>query len=301
MRKLNPAVRNVIVLIFSLLVVAALYFYLRHGNTMHKGISESLMKHVNVRVSDDYVRYFGRVPDAGMVDCEGLVIYYPEKGGDSFVPYPFFVTTPEEKETLIARTMIAGLPSRAMGKYVKPIYQGWGELEEISVTGKTLSISIKAGIIPKKEELADTARAFFITYKQFYGELEKVILNAGSGEKVEMASPGIAVREPGPPVILDAFLVRHAHGEEENSQELRILFDRPVMIRDLAIEKAGGKRIEGKAYLAEFSMAGIIEHVGEKAFVEGDRFTIRYDIHDYLDRKGEGEMSFTARVEVHSG
>ncbi|NIS75284.1 MAG: hypothetical protein GTO08_08380 [Deltaproteobacteria bacterium] len=257
------------------------------------------MKNFNARASDEYVRYFGRIPDVGMIKCEGLVIYYPEKEGNSFVPYPFFVTTPENKERLIARTMIAGLPSRAMGAYVNPIYQGWGELEEISVTGKTLNIAIKSGITPKKEDLNDTARAFFITYKQFHGELENVILHAGSEGKVEVASPGITVQEPGPPVILDAFLVSH-EGEGE-AHELRILFDRPVMIQDLAIEKAGGKRMEGKIYLAEFSMAGIFEHGGDEAVEEGDTFTIRYAVHDYLGRKSEGKKSFTARVEVHSG
>jgi hypothetical protein len=299
MRRVNPGAKNVLVLLLLLSILAGGYLYLNRKDKGKETTLRDMAGEMETKATDDYVRYFGRVPDVGMITCEGLVIYYPEKEGNAFVPYPFFVTTPDKKEMLIARTMIAGFPSRKMGEYVNPIFQGWGELEEISVTGKTLNISVKAGIVPKRENLTDTARAFFTTYRQFYGELEKVTLNAGSEEKVEMASPEITVREPGPPVILDAFIVRHAHGEKEDAQELRILFDRPVLIRDLTIEKAGGKRVEGKVYLAEFSMAGIFEHGGDESLEEGDRFTIRYAIYDYLDRKSEGEMSFTARVEVH--
>jgi hypothetical protein len=299
MGKINPGVKNVFVLLLLLSILAGGYLYLSRKEKGKEATLIDMAGEMETKLTDDYVRYFGRIPDVGMINCEGLVIYYPEKGGNSFVPYPFFVTTPDNKERLIARTMIAGLPSRAMGEYVNPIYQGWGELEDVSVSGKTLNIAIKSGITPKKESLADTARAFFITFKQFYGELENVILNVGIDGKVEVASPGITVQEPGPPVILDAFLV--SHEEEEKAHELRILFDRPVVIQDLAIEKAGGKRMEGKVYLAEFSMAGIFEHGGGEAVEEGDTFTIRYAVHDYLGRKSEGEMSFTARVEVHPG
>ncbi len=299
MRKVNPGAKNVVVLLLLLSIFAGGYLYLSRKDQGEETPPINMVGKMETKATDDYVRYFGRIPDVGMINCEGLVIYYPDKERDSFVPYPFFVTTPEEREMLIARTMMAGLPSRAMGKYVDQIFQGRGELEDIAITGKTLNISIRVKTTPVEEDLADTARAFFITYRQFYGDLEKVVLNAGTEEKVEIASPVIHVQEPGPPVILDAFLVRH-EGEEE-AHELRILFDRPVMIQDLTIEKNGDKRVEGKVYLAEFSMAGIFEHVGEKAFAEGDRFTIRYDIHDYLDRKNEGEMSFTARVEIHSG
>lgn len=296
MRRINPGAKNVFVLLLSIL--AGGYLYLNRKEKGKETTLRDMAGKMETKATDDYVRYFGRIPDVGMIKCEGLVIYYPDKEGTSFLPYPFFVTTPEKKEVLIARTMIAGFPSRAMGEYVNPIFQGWGELDTISVTGKTLNISIKAGMIPTRENLTDTARAFFMTYKQFYVDLEKVVLNAGNEGKVEVASAENTVKEPGPPVILDAFLVRH--GGEEDVHELRILFDRPVMIQDLDIEKDGGKRVEGKVYLAEFSMAGIFEHDGGEAFAEGDDFTIRYDIYDYLDRKSEGEMSFTARVEIHS-
>lgn len=301
MKKINPLVRNLSIFLAVMLVLAGVYLYmhkymhrsqLQSGGTTHSAKSEA-----GAKATEDYRRYFGNIPEVGMIECQGLVIYFPSNDGSSYTPYPFFITTPGKRDRLIVRTMLAGLPSRSMGEEVEPIFPPGFSLNDIMVAGESLEISLK-GVLYKEKELGVAAGSLVKTFKQFYPRLARASITiSGTKDSGERHASMVKVRDPGPPKVLDAFLVREE--DEKEPHEIRILFDRPVMINDMKVNEDGGKRLEGDLYLAEFSMAAVLSSRDVRKIKKGQRLSIAYSIHDFLGRQTSGEAKFDSRVEVH--
>lgn len=293
---MNKSVRNSIFLLIVALFVGG-YIYLRHGREIH---------HVMVggggqkgHASQEYITYFGQVPDVPVGECDGIVIFYPSKDGKSLVPYPFFITTREKRGALIARTILSGLPVPSMNDYLRPPVPGGGELGNIEVVGNTATLEVLLRESITERDLAIFARSFLMAYSQVDPEVARVIVAAGGGLRVEddirTSPPGrITVKEPGRPVLLDAFLVAKKEGEDP--REVRIFFDRPVAITSFRVEGPGGAKIPGKLYLSEFSMAGIFRTEGPLGIDAGESFSIIYNAHDFRGRHAEGKIPFIARI-----
>ncbi len=299
MKRVKPAVKYTAVMGIVILLVVGLYLYLVESKKSKTVEKEGPPKsEATVKASSEYLKLYGNVPDVGMIKCEAFVAYYPSIDGKEYLPFPFFITSPEKRDTLVARTLLAGLPTKALSKVASPLLSGKWELVSVDRKERTLTFLVKGNAEKSSQGLEKAAGALFLTYSQFYPDLAEVRLKVEGGNEAVSRGEGLKVRDPGAPALLDAFLVKK--GEDEKPGELRVIFDRPVMILDFEVKRPGGEKVPGKVYLAEFSMAAILDLDEGGSVREGENLVISYGIHDYLGRVSRGEKSFPMRVEVHS-
>ncbi|NIO16493.1 MAG: hypothetical protein GTN70_05775 [Deltaproteobacteria bacterium] len=292
-------VQSTLILLAIALFVGG-YVYLRHGMGVHRVLARDGSGKQG-DASEYYTTYYGRLPDVPVNGCRGIVLFYLSADGASLVPVPFFITAPDKSGALIAGKILSGLPLMAMSEYLRPFHPGGGKLENISIKGDRVSMKVRLPGGVSMQNLSLLARSFLEAYSQVNPEVSRVLMDAGGGLVAEddLLSPWpgrLTVRDPGPPRILDAFLV--ADSEGESPRELRVIFDRPLDVTSFRVEGKEGEPISGRLYLSEFSMAGIFRTAGPLGIDAGESFVLTFSVNDFRGRHSEVERSFIARVRL---
>jgi len=229
------------------------------------------------------------------------VVYFPSaKAPGKYLPAPIFTAEPGKEETLAVRTLIRGIDQEEFAKKVVFPFPKGSDLLSFGYEGTRAMLRVggtfKAGSLSNKEgEMA--ARSVALTVAQF-GKATAADITDAEGKVHLIGRSGEAeTADPGNPGALGLLAIREEKGKPSTS--LALLFDRPVIVEDIAFFPRGGDSpYPGKSYATGFGMSVEFHPDPGTVFDTKDAYRIRFKVRDGKGRTAAGEERWVPKETV---
>ncbi|MBJ6727259.1 GerMN domain-containing protein [Geomesophilobacter sediminis] len=249
---------------------------------------------VPVSATPAYEKYFGSAPSSTRGECFAFVIYFPsgvEKG--KLVPFPFFSFDKPTLKKVAVERLVTGMEIPAYrGELLNPFPPGTHLLALSERNGLvTLEMSNQG---PSDRVLRQAGReALALTLKQFAGVKTVDLIRDGDRTRLKLPAEA-AVREPGPPRLLS--VVANKGKGRKTVEEVSVLFDRPLKIRELVLTDGQGKGFPGELFHSVFDMAAVLKPREPARFQAGMPLRVRWKVVDRKGREGKGDTLIPLQV-----
>lgn len=249
-----------------------------------------------------YEQYFGAAPVPAEGECYAVVGYLPRKGNPAqATPVPLFLFTRERQEELVIRHLI-GLPADVLPADVDNPFPAGTTLARFSRQGGVAEVVLAfPREVPREPfRIQGIASALGQTLAQFGIETVRV----AAGGKILPGLPPEGFRpEPGSILEPDRPRLIGVSGTWEKGrhdpEEVLVLFDRPVQVKDIRLSTEGGDPLPGETFQSMFDMAVILRPAKPEAISAGMPVRVAWEVTDRTGRAGRGDQVFPLKRQEH--
>ncbi len=243
---------------------------------------------------------FGQLPPISVPGpCYATVAYFPSADEPGkFRPAPIFAAEQGKEEWLSVRTAVRGVPDAgAFSAGIAPPFPKGSDLASLSVEGGIAMIAVagpfRAAGFPGDRGSA-AARALALTVAQFGRAREVDVTDPAGSAHFRGTADGAAVADVGPPEVLGLLAIRERADRPPTA--LSVLFDRPVVVEDIAFQAPGGKGpVAGKVYATGFGMTAELRPDKANSLDTRDAWRVQVTMRDGKGRRTVDERSWTAK------
>lgn len=243
-----------------------------------------------------YEKHFGPPPPCDKGTAYGFVIYFPSsKEPGKVVPFPFYTFDEQSMKKVALERLLSGME---VGSYR-------GEFAPFPSGSRLIALSEEGGRVTtdfsKELESApkSAATALALTLRQFKGVGAVRLLVEGKESalniQVQKADES-AVWQPAPR-LLTVTAMRDKGAKE--IEEVNAYFDRPVVVKELALLAENGEQFPGEVYHSVFDMAVVLKPKDPSQFKEKMPVRVRWKVVDKLGREAEGESVWPLEIKEH--